>query len=157
MFPHQDLPVLYGCTLWSLSSASLKLLQTSINKVFRRVWCLPRRSHTSIVLSMDFVHNCIQRRFNKYLSSCLTSKVLLVKLIYSDCSQLAYTPVGYNVMYGQSHAKFFSVFDVCAADIIRSYRLYYGFLSPFEDYMSVIFLNVSLFLPFTSTFRCVTQ
>ena len=129
---------LYGCTLWSLSSASLKLLQTSINKVFRRVWCLPRCSHTSIVLSianMDFVHNCIQKRFNKFLSSCLASKVLLVKLIFSDCSQLAYTPVGYNVMYGQSHAKFFSVY---AADIIRSYRLYYGFLSPFEDYISFL-------------------
>ena len=79
---------LYGCTLWSLSSASLKLLQTSINKVFRRVWCLPRCSHISIVLSianMDFVHNCIQKRFNKFLFSCLASKVLLVKLIFSDC------------------------------------------------------------------------
>ena len=53
---------LYGCTLWSLSSASLKLLQTSINKVFRRVWCLPRCSHTY----MDFVHNCIQKRFNNF-------------------------------------------------------------------------------------------
>ena len=132
---------LYGCTLWSLSSVSLKLLQTSINKVFRRVWCLPRCSHTSIVLSianMDFVHNCIQKRSNKFLSSCLASKVLLVKLIFSDCSQLAYTQVGYNVMYNQSHAKFFSVFDVYAADIIRSYRLYYGFLSPFEDYISFL-------------------
>ena len=87
---------------------------------------------------MDFVHNCIQKRFNKFLSSCLASKVLLVKLIFSDCSQLAYTPVGYNVMYGQSYATFFSVFDVYAADIIRSYRLYYGFLSPFEDYISFL-------------------
>ena len=72
---------LYGCTLWSLSSASLKLLQTSINKVFRRVWCLPRCSHTSIVLSianMDFVHNCIQKRFNKFLSSSMVYAALTV-------------------------------------------------------------------------------
>ena len=41
---------LYGCILWSLSSHAIKHLQIAINKILRRIWHLPRNSHTSIVL-----------------------------------------------------------------------------------------------------------
>ena len=53
---------LYGCILWSLSSSSLKSLQVSFNKILRKIWHLPRNSHTSIVLCtarISFVSNLI--------------------------------------------------------------------------------------------------
>ena len=37
---------LYGCTLWKLSSSSLKFIEISL---LRKVWNLPYNSHTSIV------------------------------------------------------------------------------------------------------------
>ena len=40
----------YGCTLRFLSSLSIKSLQIAINKILRKIWNLPRYSHTSIVL-----------------------------------------------------------------------------------------------------------
>ena len=40
---------LYGCTLWKLSTSSLKLIEISLNKLLRKVWNLPYNSHTSIV------------------------------------------------------------------------------------------------------------
>ena len=41
---------LYGCTLWSLSPSYVKSLQVLIiNGILRKIWHLPRTSHTSIL------------------------------------------------------------------------------------------------------------
>ena len=48
---------LYGCTLWFLSSTSLRCLQVAINKILRRIWHLPRNSYVYCPqYSKDFLY-----------------------------------------------------------------------------------------------------
>ena len=37
------------CTLWSLSCKLLRVIEVAINKIFRKVWNLPFKSHAAIV------------------------------------------------------------------------------------------------------------
>ena len=39
----------YGFALWSLASPSIKIIEIFLNKILRKVWNLPRISHTRIV------------------------------------------------------------------------------------------------------------
>ena len=47
---------LYGCTLWSLPTSSVKIIEVSLNKILRKVWNLPRNSHTGILHCVAQVH-----------------------------------------------------------------------------------------------------
>ena len=38
---------LYGCSLWSLSSSSIKLAEVALKKSLRKLWHLPRNSHST--------------------------------------------------------------------------------------------------------------
>ena len=99
---------LYGCILWSLSSSSLRRLQVAMNKILRKIWHLPRMSHTSVVLStagISYVHNIILHRFYKFVSRCLSSEFPFIKTVISDSLGLAYSSIGYNFLYGYSHQK----------------------------------------------------
>ena len=40
---------LYGSALWALSCPALHLIEVAFNRVLRRIWYLPSRSHTGIV------------------------------------------------------------------------------------------------------------
>ena len=71
---------LYGCTLWSLSSTSLRCLQAAINKILKRMWHLPRNSHMSIALNtarISYIHTIIMYRYSKFISRCLISHYII--------------------------------------------------------------------------------
>ena len=132
---------LYGCVLWSLSSPSIRRLQVAINKILRKIWNLPRYSHTSIVLNtarISFVHSIIMHRYSKFISRCLESECLFVKIIISDAVNLAYSSIGYNYLYGHTHIRLFNDYDHQTANTIRFYRHRYGINSPYENYISCI-------------------
>ena len=77
-----------GNTLWFLSSTSLRCLQV---KILRRIWHLPRNSHTSIVLNaarISYIHNIIMYRYSKFISRCLDSECILLTLLYLTHSTL---------------------------------------------------------------------
>ena len=77
---------LYGCGLWSLSSSSIKILEVSLNKLLRKLWCLPRTSHSSVVhciSQIDTISAFIFNRSHSLLSSSLTSSSSLVRSIFS--------------------------------------------------------------------------
>ena len=40
---------LYGSSLWSLSSSSIRLIEVALNRLLRKVWNLPYKSHAGIV------------------------------------------------------------------------------------------------------------
>ena len=40
---------LYGCCIWSLCAPSLRVIEVTLNKILRKIWHLPARSHTGIV------------------------------------------------------------------------------------------------------------
>ena len=97
---------LYGCGLWSLSSSSIKILEVSLNKLLRKLWCLPRTSHSSIVhciSQIDTISAFIFNRSHSLLSSSLTSSSSLVRSIFSASSQCVYSFIGYNNIYGFKH------------------------------------------------------
>ena len=75
---------LYGYHLWSLSSKFLNALQIALNKILRKVWNLPSRSHSSIVhctAIIQAIHNTVFRHFNQFLSCSVLSHVPIVSSI----------------------------------------------------------------------------
>ena len=57
---------LYGCSLWSLSSSFLRIIEAILNKLLRKLWNLPRQSHSAIVHCVahnDSISSFVFRRF----------------------------------------------------------------------------------------------
>ena len=126
---------LYGCSLWSLSSSSIKLIEVTLNKLLDKLWCFPLISHSSIVhcvAQIDTVSDIVFSRFLSLLSSSLTSSSSLVQSVFSVSSQLMYSFSGYNNIFGSKHLIDYSSTDFCIADIVRKVRHLYGFSSPCE-------------------------
>ena len=128
---------LYGCTLWSLSTSSMKLIEVALNKLLRKVWNLPCNSHTSIVHCLAQVHticrDILYKRSCSLLSHALLSPSPLVRAVFSDSSKLVYTFTGYNWCYGCQHVRSSSDEDCNAANSIRRLRKCYGLHSPCES------------------------
>ena len=72
---------LYGCTLWKISTSSLKLIEISLNKLLRKVWNLPYNSRRRILLD-----------FHMYQPLLLCGIVLMMLLfLLSHCHYLNIT------------------------------------------------------------------
>ena len=102
---------LYGCTLWSLSTSSMKLIEVALNKLLRKVWNLLCKCHTGIVHCVAQVHticNILYKRFCSLQSHALLSPSPLVRAVSSDSPKLVYTFTGYNWCYGCQHVRCFS-------------------------------------------------
>ena len=57
---------LYGSSIWSLASSSIRLIEVALNKLLRKVWNLPYKSHTGIVhciAQIPTVSNILYDRF----------------------------------------------------------------------------------------------
>ena len=122
---------LYGCLLWSLSPKSIHLIEVALNKILRKVWNLPSRSHTNIVHSVahlpDVVFKCFSTFFNRGVV------YIYILCHFTDLSQsslLAYIFTGYKFMYGSHHLKNYSDLDW---KISTSIRQVFGSFSPFEN------------------------
>ena len=59
---------LYGCTLWSLSTSSVKIIEVSLNKILHKVWNLPPNSHTGMLHSVAQVHTISNLLYKRFLS-----------------------------------------------------------------------------------------
>ena len=51
---------------------------------------------------------------------------------------LCYTSVGFNTIYGNRLFKRYYPQDFQCAEVIRSYRAQYGYLSPYEDVINTV-------------------
>ena len=132
---------LYGCPLWSLSSPSIKLIEIALNKLLRRVWNLPHHSHSGIVhctAKICHVSNIICDRFSSLFSRSLSSQSDFIISIFLHSSQYAYSFIGYNSLYGNTHYRYYSEPESRAAYIIRQLRSLYGLKSPCENIVSVL-------------------
>ena len=144
---------LYGCPLWSLSSKSLNCLQIALNKILRKVWNLPLRSHSSVVhciARVPSVTNIVLSRFDRFLSSIsqLTSPI-----VFDQVAVLPYNFLGYNNLYGENYFKIYSSFDQDISSFIRSIRVKHGMYHPLNS-LSLIFLACSLSLSLSSFSFC---
>ena len=94
---------LYGCSLWSLSSTSIKLIEVAVNKILRKLWKLPYNSHTGIthrVARFDFICNLVYRRFCSFIQRSLCSEYHLIRFIFKTSLYRAFSFIGYNHLYG---------------------------------------------------------
>ena len=113
---------LYGCVLWMLHSPALKTIEVALNKILRKVWNLPRQSHTSVVhcvAQVSTISNLLIKQFCSLFTRAISSSSCLVRTIFYESSQLMYSFTGYNHMCGQNHLRIFSDHDFNAASIIR--------------------------------------
>ena len=66
---------LYGCCLWTLSSPDIHTLVVSLNHILRKVWCLPRNSHSAIgncLARIPMVNNSLLKRFFSFYNSAIS-------------------------------------------------------------------------------------
>ena len=67
---------LYGCVLWSLSSPDINIIQVALNHHHRRIWKLPRNSHSAIchcLSQVSAIRNVVLKRFSSFCKSALSS------------------------------------------------------------------------------------
>ena len=132
---------LYGSCLWSLSSPTLHSIEVAFNKILRKIWNLPRHSHTRIlhsVANLSSLFNIVSLRSHRLLLSALNSSSWLVKQIFSDSSSLCCSFCGYNFMFGSQHFKTYFEQDKLCADVIRSLRCSHNSVSLSPDYEDMI-------------------
>ena len=125
---------LYGSSLWKLSCKSISVIEVSLNKVLRRVWHLPRNSHTAIVhctARLYSIFNVVYSMSRELLHSALCcSSSSVVQSVFLDSSYLCYTSVGFNAIYGDRLFKRYYPQDFQCAEVIRSYRAQFGYSQP---------------------------
>ena len=123
---------LYGCCLWTLSSPDIHTLVVSLNHILRKVWCLPRNSHSAIgncLARIPMVINSLLKRFFSFYNSAISSPSPLLKNMFYAASL---SPNGHH------HARFFTDEDYIATNIIREIRATFGCVSPVESIVSQV-------------------
>ena len=94
---------LYGSSLWLLSSPALHSIEVAFNNILRKIWRLPRHSHTEIVHSVANLHslfNVVFLRSQRLMLSAMSCSSLLARQIFSDSCSHCYSFSGYNSMFG---------------------------------------------------------
>ena len=117
---------LYGAALWTLNCPAIKSLEISYNKILRRIWSLPARSHTTIVhhvARLPSLFNLIRSRSLSLLRTANLCSSHLVWSLFHQSSLCCYTFCGFNSLFGQRYLKHCNQQYAECADIIRSFRL----------------------------------
>ena len=130
---------LYGSVLRLASSPDIKIIETAMNHHLRRIWKLPRNSHTAVC------HTALARSlplgiffsnvFNLSIALLSLHLLLLVVSIFNDSCSLSYTFTGYNYMYRHDHLRLHSDHDISTASLIRFIRHHFGFISHMESFV----------------------
>ena len=127
---------LYGSVLWNLSCRNLRLIEVALNKILRRIWNVPSRTHTGILhclAGISSISNVVYARSKSLLRSARKSPSVTVSTVFVESSSLAYSFLGFNLLSGTKFLKIYHNEDYISANTIRDYRLSFGFPSPFED------------------------
>ena len=77
--------LLYGGILWKLNTSGINRLEVALNKILRKIWHLPPRSHSSIVhivAQVNTVKNLLYYRFLTFLKNTLSSPSPLVRSVF---------------------------------------------------------------------------
>jgi hypothetical protein len=94
----------YGCELWDLQSATIDDFCVAWRTALRRIWRLPRNSHSRLVpLIADCLplYDCLCRRTVKFVASCFTSDSPLVRTVahYGVLTARTSSVIGRNVHF----------------------------------------------------------
>ena len=90
---------LYGATLWSLSSPSIRLIEVALNKILQKVWNLSFKLHTGTVhcvAQIPTISNILYDHLCSFFSRAVSSSSSFVRSIFTDSSNYVYSFTGYN-------------------------------------------------------------
>ena len=125
LFKSYCLP-LYGCSLWSLGSPSIKTIDVALNKILRKVWKLPTRSHTGVVhciAHVSTISNILFQSFHFLLSKASSSSSTLIRTIFRDSTFNPFSFAGYNFCCGHHHLREYTTAEINKGLLIRSVAL----------------------------------
>ncbi len=117
---------LYGAALWNLSCKEIRTIEVAFNKILRRIWNLPPRSHTAIVhrvANLQSIFNVVHRRSAALIGAAIACPSYTVQRVFMDSACLCYTSVGFNMTFGTRFMKIYNESDFSCASIIRSIRM----------------------------------
>ena len=90
----------------------LLIIQVALNHVIRKIWKLPRQSHTSIchcIAQIPAIRNQIMKRFHSLYKSAVSSPSPVVESVFSSSSFMTFSFTGYNTVYGSKHFKLITI------------------------------------------------
>ena len=134
--------------LQSLCAPSLRVIEVALNKILRKIWHLPARSHTGIVhcaAKVKTISNLLYHRFHSFISRALSSSSMLIRTIFSNSTHRMYSFTGYNVCNGHLHVRKFTDSELL---MIRSLRSFFGLYSPNHSLTLVLYINLISYLSF---------
>ena len=117
---------LYGGVLWNVACNQLKSLEIAFNNILRRIWKLPRNSHTGIlhkVAHLDSIYNRLILLSDCFARKMCESKSSLLHNTFNLFYTSAFTPVGNNHFNSHKHRKIYFEEDIECADFVRYLRL----------------------------------
>ena len=97
---------LYGCSLWSLFSSSIKVIEIALKKILRKCWNLPCNSPSVIVHCVAEIHtifSLVYKCFHSLFTSAVSSLSPLVRSIVLFSSHAVYCFTSFNMIYGHRH------------------------------------------------------
>ena len=125
---------LYGCCVWRLNSPNFSVIEIAFNKILRKIWNLPSRSHSSIahcVANIPAIRNIVHK--------CFFGFTFTLNFTYSFQDYIRFLLLclqfnWLNFLYGDSHlCPDFSEETLIYSSRIRLIRNIFGTVSPFED------------------------
>ena len=117
---------LYGGVLWNVACNQLKSLEIAFNNILRRIWKLPRNSHTGIlhkVAHLDSIYNRLILLSDRFSRKMCESKSSLLHNTFNLFYTSAFTPVGNNHFNSHKYRKIYFEEDIECADFVRYLRL----------------------------------
>ena len=129
---------LYGSCLWSLNAPSINPIEVALNKVLRKIWHLPPRSHTAVVhcvAQVPSISSTLYHQSQSFLLRALSSSSPLIRTIFSESVCLINFFTGYNFRYGHTHVRTFRDDQFNTGNAIRLIQSTFGLFSPFESYI----------------------
>ena len=112
---------LYGACLWNLSSSAIHSIEVACNNCLRKMWRLPRNTHTGILhctAGIQSIRNIIYHRFSIFVNNAIHVPNRLVSTIFRCARFECFNFTGYNYLYGDFHLKTYSQHDVlCGASL----------------------------------------
>ena len=115
----------YGAALWKVSCPELHSLEVAFNKVLRRIWNLPYRSHRALThktASLQSIYNLVYIRCGRLLQAAKLSPSVLVQHVFLSAALHPWCFLGYNHLFGFRHVRSYCNSDCALAGLIREIR-----------------------------------
>ena len=114
---------LYGACTWKLDCKKLQSLIVAFNNSLRKIWNLPRSTHTGVLHCASglgsIINKIIKISLCHIVTSCNSSS-RFISFIFRDCCTKVYTPIGLNVHCATDFVKHYSQTDLIIGYLVRN-------------------------------------